>query len=115
MNEQRRYDVDWTDENNPQIVIAQPGDQHAMTIGEAQQVVNEATAEGSARTIRITNADTPRITIGDLSSAQTVEIAPWTPEDWERYGQTGETPLARLHRENLQRQWSTGPDRDDEK
>jgi hypothetical protein len=45
MTEQRRYDVDWTDENNPQIVIAQPGDQHAMTIGEAQQLIDEATAD----------------------------------------------------------------------
>ena len=45
MTEQRRYDVDWTDENNPQIVIAQPGDQHAMTLAEAQQVIDEATAE----------------------------------------------------------------------
>lgn len=40
MNEIRRYDVDWTDENNPQIVIAQPGDQHAMTLAEAQAVID---------------------------------------------------------------------------
>ncbi|MFE9360896.1 hypothetical protein ACFYPB_43515 [Streptomyces olivaceoviridis] len=45
MTEQRRYDVDWTDENNPQIVIAQPGDQHAMTLDEAQQVIDEAKRE----------------------------------------------------------------------
>lgn len=45
MPDQRRYDVDWTDENNPQIVIAQPGDRHAMTLGEAQQVIDEAAAD----------------------------------------------------------------------
>jgi hypothetical protein len=45
MTEQRRYDVDWTDENNPQIVIAQPGDGDAMTMDEAQQAINEATEE----------------------------------------------------------------------
>ena len=45
MPEQRRYDVDWTDESNPQIVIAQPGDQHAMTLTEAQQVIDEAAAD----------------------------------------------------------------------
>ena len=45
MTETRRYDVDWTDESNPQIVIAQPGDQYAMTIGEAQAVINEAAAD----------------------------------------------------------------------
>jgi hypothetical protein len=45
MPEQRRYDVDWTDETSPQIVIAQPGDQHAMTLGEAQQVIDEAAAD----------------------------------------------------------------------
>jgi hypothetical protein len=38
----RRYDVDWTDENNPKIVIAQPGDQYAMTLTEAQQAIDEA-------------------------------------------------------------------------
>ncbi|MEV8248052.1 hypothetical protein AB0R01_30415 [Streptomyces rochei] len=48
MSEQRRYDVDWTDENNPQIVIAQPSDRHAMTIGEAQQVIDEAAASHAA-------------------------------------------------------------------
>jgi len=41
MPEQRRYDVDWTDENNPQIVIAQPNDD-AMTLTEAQQAIDEA-------------------------------------------------------------------------
>jgi hypothetical protein len=45
MPEQRRYDVDWTDEDNPQIVIAQPGDQYAMTQTEAQQCIDEATTE----------------------------------------------------------------------
>ncbi|MEU3990068.1 hypothetical protein AB0F24_17125 [Streptomyces platensis] len=42
MPEQRRYDVDWTHENNPQIVIAQPGDRFAMTLTEAQQAIDEA-------------------------------------------------------------------------
>lgn len=42
MSEIRRYDVDWTDESNPQIVIAQPGDEHAMTLGEAQAVIDGA-------------------------------------------------------------------------
>ncbi len=42
MPEQRRYDVDWSDEDNPRIVIAQPGDQYAMTQTEAQQCINEA-------------------------------------------------------------------------
>ncbi|MFD0074243.1 hypothetical protein ACFVIY_17600 [Streptomyces sp. NPDC127166] len=41
MPEQRRYDVDWADESNPRIVIAQPGVE-AMTLTEAQQVVDEA-------------------------------------------------------------------------
>ncbi|WP_432130619.1 hypothetical protein [Streptomyces tendae] len=45
MPETRRYDVDWTDENNPRIVIAQPGDQHAMTLTEAQAVIDEARDE----------------------------------------------------------------------
>lgn len=45
MTEQRRYDVDWTNENNPQIVIAQPGDQHAMTLTEAQETIAEAAAD----------------------------------------------------------------------
>ncbi|MEU5709926.1 hypothetical protein [Streptomyces flaveolus] len=42
MPEQRRYDVDRTDENNPRIVIAQPGNRNAMTIDEAQAVIDEA-------------------------------------------------------------------------
>jgi hypothetical protein len=42
MPDARRYDVDWTDEDNPQIVIAQPGDQHAMTLTEAQAVIRDA-------------------------------------------------------------------------
>ncbi|MGW2920442.1 hypothetical protein ACWDBF_21625 [Streptomyces angustmyceticus] len=41
MPEQRRYDVDWSDEDNPQIVIAQPGGD-AMTLTEAQQCIDEA-------------------------------------------------------------------------
>lgn len=41
MTELRRYDVDWTDESNPQIVIAQPGDELAMTLTEAQQVIDD--------------------------------------------------------------------------
>lgn len=41
MNEQRRYDVDWTDENNPQIVIAQPGDEYAMTLTEAERAIRD--------------------------------------------------------------------------
>ncbi|MFJ3950343.1 hypothetical protein ACIPXV_09760 [Streptomyces libani] len=41
MPEQRRYDVDWTDEDNPQIVLAQPGDD-AMTLTEAQQAIDRA-------------------------------------------------------------------------
>lgn len=40
MSTARRYDVDWTDEANPRIVIAQPGDD-AMTIEEAQQVIRD--------------------------------------------------------------------------
>lgn len=42
---QRRYDVDWSDENNPQIVIAQPGDQYAMTLAEAQQAIDDEMAD----------------------------------------------------------------------
>lgn len=42
MPEQRRYDVDWSDEDNPRIVIAQPGDEYAMTHTEAQQSIREA-------------------------------------------------------------------------
>ncbi|MEV5283391.1 hypothetical protein ACFYMW_35670 [Streptomyces sp. NPDC006692] len=41
MTEPRRYDVDWTDENTPKIVIAQPGDELAMTLTEAQQVIDD--------------------------------------------------------------------------
>ncbi|SHL76440.1 hypothetical protein [Streptomyces yunnanensis] len=44
MPEQRRYDVDWTDESNPQIVHAQPGDD-AMTLTEARQAINEEMAD----------------------------------------------------------------------
>lgn len=43
MSEIRRYDVDWTDESNPQIVIAQPGDEYAMTMTEAQPPADRAT------------------------------------------------------------------------
>lgn len=42
MPEQRCYDVDWTDEDNPRIVHAQPGDKYAMTLTEAQQCIDEA-------------------------------------------------------------------------
>ena len=47
------------------------------------------------------------MTIGSGDSGQTIDIspAPWTPEEAEHYSQTGETPLARLHRENLAAQW----------
>ncbi|MGV9933973.1 hypothetical protein ACWDY4_25885 [Streptomyces olivaceoviridis] len=45
MTEQRRYDIEWTDESHPPIVIAQPGDQHAMTLDEAQQAIDEARRE----------------------------------------------------------------------
>ena len=41
MPQGRRYDVDWTDEDNPKIVIAQPDDEFAMTLAEAQQSINE--------------------------------------------------------------------------
>lgn len=44
MTEQRRYDVDWTDENNPRIVHAQPGDD-AMTLTEAQQAMADGLDE----------------------------------------------------------------------
>lgn len=46
MSNARRYDVDWADEANPRIVIAQPGDD-AMTLEEAQQVIRDE-AEASA-------------------------------------------------------------------
>ncbi|MFB6805498.1 hypothetical protein [Streptomyces sp. NPDC056387] len=46
MSTARRYDVDWTDEATPRIVIAQPGDD-AMTLEEAQQVIR-AEAEASS-------------------------------------------------------------------
>ncbi|WP_158965116.1 hypothetical protein [Streptomyces flaveus] len=42
MPDQRRYDIDWTDENNPRVVIAQPGNQNAMILDEAQAVIDEA-------------------------------------------------------------------------
>lgn len=48
MNTDRRYDVDWTDEANPQIVIAQPGDEYAMTMTEAQQAINDEMADRAA-------------------------------------------------------------------
>lgn len=35
------YDVDWSDEANPRIVPAEPGDQFAMTYAEAQESVRE--------------------------------------------------------------------------
>lgn len=44
MPEQRRYDVDWTDEDNPVIVHAQPGDD-AMTLAEASEAIAEAQEE----------------------------------------------------------------------
>lgn len=44
MSEQRRYDVDWTDEGNPRIVHAQPGDD-AMTLTEAQQAMRDGLDE----------------------------------------------------------------------
>lgn len=44
MSEPRRYDVDWSDENNPRIVICQPGDELAMTRTEAQQAINDELA-----------------------------------------------------------------------
>ncbi|WP_032761202.1 hypothetical protein [Streptomyces alboviridis] len=68
----------------------------------------EAAAESSAQTVDLTNADTGHITIGDSSRARTVEVtpSPWTAEESEHYQRTGETPLARLHRQNLDAQWS---------
>lgn len=69
----------------------------------------EATG-GSARIVTTKKDDAGSITISDPDSGQTVEIAPWTSEETERYDQTGETPLARLHRENLARQWNSGDD-----
>lgn len=48
MPEMRRYDVDWTDESNPRIVLAQPGDEFAMTLAEAQQAIDEQMADDEA-------------------------------------------------------------------
>ncbi|MER8199674.1 hypothetical protein ABTY00_37880 [Streptomyces microflavus] len=45
MTELRRYDIDWTDESSPEIVLAQPGDDLAMTITEAQQAIQDAAEE----------------------------------------------------------------------
>lgn len=47
MSNARRYDVDWSDESNPKIVIAQPGDEYAMTQAEAQESINEALADSN--------------------------------------------------------------------
>jgi len=41
----RGYDVDWTDESNPRIVPAEPGDQFAMTRTEAEQSIRDQQAE----------------------------------------------------------------------
>ncbi|MFD7922566.1 hypothetical protein ACFV3R_25480 [Streptomyces sp. NPDC059740] len=45
MSSPARYDVDWTDENNPRIVLAQPGDEFAMTLTEARQAIDEELAD----------------------------------------------------------------------
>ncbi|MFE1451896.1 hypothetical protein [Streptomyces olivaceoviridis] len=45
MTEQRRYDVDWTDEYKPRIVIAQPNDEYAMTYTEAEQAIRDGLGE----------------------------------------------------------------------
>ncbi|MFG2532815.1 hypothetical protein [Streptomyces sp. NPDC048516] len=47
MSGQRQYDVDWTDEGNPRIVHAQPGDD-AMTLIEAQQALRDGLDEVEA-------------------------------------------------------------------
>lgn len=44
------------------------------------------------------------ITVGE-SSGVLVEIRPWTLAEADHYRQTGETPLAHLHRENLAAMW----------
>ncbi|MFJ8677206.1 hypothetical protein [Streptomyces sp. NPDC093589] len=42
-----KYDVDWTDEDNPRIIHAQPGDD-AMTLTEAQQALRDGLDEVEA-------------------------------------------------------------------
>jgi hypothetical protein len=54
------------------------------------------------------DASSESIVIVDPGNTQTADFAPtpWTPKEVEHYRETGETPLARLHRENLAAQWS---------
>ncbi|MFS4103782.1 hypothetical protein [Streptomyces sp. PD-S100-1] len=76
MAEQRRYDVDWTDENNPRIVIAQPGDQHAMTLGEAQQVITDHTD-----TVLRWNFDKPH----RCPACHAIAVSIGRPKSWRVY------------------------------
>ncbi|MET8571804.1 hypothetical protein [Streptomyces sp. NPDC004783] len=79
--------------------------------------ITEVGTESSARTVTIARGNPGSITIGDPSNAQTVRLAgpeDWSQEDKEQYQRTGETPLDRLHRQNLEQQWS-GTDRATEK
>lgn len=39
------YDVDWSDEANPRIVPAQPGDRFAMTYEQAEQAIRDQTED----------------------------------------------------------------------
>jgi hypothetical protein len=64
----------------------------------------------SSKTVTVDpNTSAGSITIGGQDSGQTIDFSPtpWTPEESEHYARTGETPLARLHRENLTAQLGT--------
>ena len=61
----------------------------------------------SDQTVTLANASPGSLTIGNPDSAHTIEISPWTQEETEHYRQSGETPLARLHRQNLEAQWAS--------
>lgn len=79
--------------------------------------ITEAEVQSSARTVTLARENAGSITIGDPSSAQTVRLSgpeDWSQEDKERYQRTGQTPLERLHRQNLEQQWSAA-DRNVEK
>lgn len=63
--------------------------------------------QSSDQSITLANTSSGSFTISDPDSAQTIEISSWTQEETEHFRQSGETPLARLHRENLEAQWGS--------
>lgn len=83
----------------------------AARVGTPIQALKESMlrVKPTATALTIGRPSVASITIADPSSAQSVEIrTEWTQEETAHYGQTGETPLARLHRQNLAAMWGNG-------